>query len=75
VTTTWQRLVWWSLHSQLRNSYELAHKDNDRYQTLAARGRERLAAFAGAEQVWPALAAALNAAAQQHESANRPLAA
>jgi glycosyltransferase involved in cell wall biosynthesis len=60
--TTWQRLVWWSLHNQLRNSYEVARKDSSRYQNLAAHGRERLAAFASAESVWPALAAALNAA-------------
>ena len=63
LTTTWQRLVWWSLHNQLRQSYEVARKDQRRYQTMAARGRERLADFASAESVWPALANALNTAA------------
>lgn len=62
LTTTWQRLVWWSLHNQLRNSYEVARKDRGRYQALAAHGRERLRSFASAEAVWPALADALNAA-------------
>jgi len=61
-TTTWQRLVWWSLHNQLRNSYEVARKDRALYQAMGLRGRQRLAAFAGAESVWPPLAAALDAA-------------
>jgi glycosyltransferase involved in cell wall biosynthesis len=63
LTTTWQRLVWWSLHNQFRNSYEVARKDRGRYLALAGQGRERLRAFASAESVWPALAGALNAAA------------
>jgi len=78
LTTTWQRLVWWSLHNQLRNSYEVARKDRARYQNLAAHGRERLADFASAESVWPALAAALNAAGSQEmkkPTANEPRAA
>lgn len=62
LTTTWQRLVWWSLHNQLRTSYEVAREDSSRYQAMGAQGRQRLAAFASAESVWPALAAALNAA-------------
>jgi glycosyltransferase involved in cell wall biosynthesis len=74
LTTTWQRLVWWSLHNQLRNSYEVARKDHGRYQALGACGRERLAAFASTESVWPALAAALNAAAAL-QPATTPLAA
>jgi glycosyltransferase involved in cell wall biosynthesis len=70
LTTSWQRLVWWSLHNQLRNSYEVARKDRGRYQALAAHGRECLAAFASAESVWPALTAALNAAG--NPELNRP---
>jgi glycosyltransferase involved in cell wall biosynthesis len=63
LTTTWQRLVWWSLHEQLRNSYDLVRKDQSGYQARAKHGRERMADFASAESVWPALVAALNAAA------------
>jgi glycosyltransferase involved in cell wall biosynthesis len=63
--TTWHRLVWWSLHSQLRNSYEVARKDRNKYQAMGARGRERLAAFAGAQSVWPLLTAALDEAKPQ----------
>jgi glycosyltransferase involved in cell wall biosynthesis len=64
LTTTWQRLVWWSLHRQLRYSYEVARKDRAHYQAMAERGRERMAAYASAESVWPALAAALDTATQ-----------
>jgi glycosyltransferase involved in cell wall biosynthesis len=62
LTTTWQRLVWWSLHNQLRNSYDVARKDRTGYQNRAKHGRERMAAYASADSVWPSLAAALNAA-------------
>jgi hypothetical protein len=61
LATTWQRLVWWSLHRQLRTSYEAARSEQSRYQDMARRGRARMVHYASAEQVWPALAAALDA--------------
>jgi glycosyltransferase involved in cell wall biosynthesis len=60
--TTWQRLVWQSLHDQLRASYEVARKEARRYGKMAAGGRQRLAQYASADSVWPRLLAALNAA-------------
>jgi glycosyltransferase involved in cell wall biosynthesis len=59
-TTFWHRLVWQSLHDQLRASYLLAKEEQGRYQEMAARGRQEMANFAGAEQVWPRLRAALD---------------
>jgi glycosyltransferase involved in cell wall biosynthesis len=59
-TTTWHRLVWQSLHDQFRRSYEVAKRDQPYYRALAVHGRERMAEFAGAERVWPRLAAALD---------------
>lgn len=61
--TTWHRLVWQSLHDQLRASYEIAKHDRTRYRTLAERARERMTALTGTEAVWPRLAAALNTVA------------
>jgi glycosyltransferase involved in cell wall biosynthesis len=58
--TTWHRLVWQSLYDQLRASYETAQQGRLRYQTLADRARERMGRLAGAESVWPQLAAALD---------------
>jgi glycosyltransferase involved in cell wall biosynthesis len=58
-TTRWHRLNWQSLHDQIRASYETARNRPDVYQELAARGRERMAAFASVERVWPRLQAAL----------------
>jgi hypothetical protein len=58
--TTWHRLVWQSLHDQLRASYETARQGRVHYQTLGHRARERMRELASAESVWPRLAAALN---------------
>jgi glycosyltransferase involved in cell wall biosynthesis len=58
--TTWHRLVWQSLGEQLRASYAVAHSGRGGYEALAERGRAEMAAFAGAEQVWPRLAEALD---------------
>jgi hypothetical protein len=58
--TTWQRLVWQSLHDQLRTSHEAARQDSVRYRSMAERARERMRGLAGAESVWPRLTAALN---------------
>ncbi|HTU18679.1 MAG TPA: glycosyltransferase [Gemmataceae bacterium] len=58
--TTWHRLVWQSLHDRLRASYEAAKDQRGHYQTLAERARERMRGLAGAESVWPRLAAALD---------------
>jgi len=59
-TTTWQRIVWQSLHDQFRHSYQVAKQDQSYYQALASNGRGRMMEFAGAENVWPKLAAALD---------------
>src|SRR6185437_1656075 len=58
--TTWHRLVWQSLHDQLRASYEAATESLPRYQAMAIRARERMRQLASAESVWPRLAAALD---------------
>jgi hypothetical protein len=60
LTTTWHRLVWQSLHDQVQAGYRLAREDLGRYQTLAARGRQRMRDLAAPEAVWPLLEAALN---------------
>jgi glycosyltransferase involved in cell wall biosynthesis len=57
--TTWHRLDWRSLCEGLRDSYEVARCRQDRYRELARRGRERLRAQAGCEQVLPRLRDAL----------------
>jgi glycosyltransferase involved in cell wall biosynthesis len=57
--TIWHRLDWQSLHDQFRASYALAKENPARYTALAERGRDRMAAFASAERVWPRLQAAL----------------
>lgn len=64
-TTSWHRLVWQSLHDQLRASYATAKQDQARYQALARRGRTQILEFAGAERVWPRLAGALDAVADR----------
>ena len=61
LTTSWHRLVWQSLHDQLRAAYRLATTAPERYRALGAHGRERMRALAGAEQVWPRLRDALDA--------------
>jgi glycosyltransferase involved in cell wall biosynthesis len=58
--TTWHRLVWQSLHDQLRASYQTAKHGQTHYRTLAQRARDRMSGLTGAESVWPRLAAALN---------------
>jgi glycosyltransferase involved in cell wall biosynthesis len=60
LTTSWHRIVWQSLHDQLQAAYRTAIADPDRYARLAAHGRERLRAIAGAAVVWPRLRAALD---------------
>ncbi len=63
--TTWHRLVWQSFFDRLRDSYETAKHHPGRYQTLAQRARERMRGLAGAEAVWPRLAAALNSVVRE----------
>jgi glycosyltransferase involved in cell wall biosynthesis len=62
-TTRWYRLVWQSLHDQIRASYDVARHNPARYRALAEAGRERLRHLAHPESVWPRLAAALDEAA------------
>jgi hypothetical protein len=64
ITTRWQRLVWQSLHDQFRTSYEVARHDRKMYDAMARRGVEHMADYAGAERVWPKLAAALDGVAE-----------
>jgi glycosyltransferase involved in cell wall biosynthesis len=60
LTTTWHRIVWQSLHDQIQASYQLAREQSGAYQELARNGRQRIADFAGADQVWPRLVDALS---------------
>jgi hypothetical protein len=69
LTTTWGRLVWQSLHDQFQESYAAA-REPGRYGTLAARARQRIAAWAGPERVGRLLTEALNLV----ESRRRPTA-
>lgn len=69
--TYWYRLVWQSLHDQLRASYLVARNDPDRYAALADAGRRRIAHLAAPESVWPVLASALDQAAATHARAPR----
>ena len=73
--TTWHRLVWQSLHDQLRASHEAARQGSLRYLSLADGARERIRGLASAESVWPRLAAALNSvgAATVRERSAMPL--
>jgi glycosyltransferase involved in cell wall biosynthesis len=59
--TTWGRLVWPSLHEQLRHSYEAARGAAARYESLAAAGREKMRGWAHPEAVWERLRTALEA--------------
>lgn len=61
LTTTWHRLVWSSLHDQLRASYRVARTDPTRYRELARNGRVSIADFASQEKVWQGLGVALDA--------------
>jgi glycosyltransferase involved in cell wall biosynthesis len=67
MSTRWHRLVWESLHDQLRSSYLVAKQNQDTYQMLAMNGRERMLDFASAETVWPRLLAALNSVGESPE--------
>jgi glycosyltransferase involved in cell wall biosynthesis len=69
LTTRWHRLVWQSLFEQLQASYELAKENQSRYQALGRRGRECMAGFASAKQVWPRLEAALNSVTTSNHKA------
>jgi glycosyltransferase involved in cell wall biosynthesis len=64
--TTWHRLVWQSLHDQLRASYDTARHGRTNYRTLAERARERMRGLVGVESVWPHLSAALNEGVARH---------
>jgi glycosyltransferase involved in cell wall biosynthesis len=60
LSTRWHRIVWQSLHDQVRASYETARGDLRRYHSLAEAARARMAALASRAAVWPRLAAALD---------------
>jgi hypothetical protein len=63
LSTHWHRIVWQSLHDQVRAAYDLAGTQPERYQALAARGRERMLEFASGDRVGPRLSAALDSVA------------
>jgi glycosyltransferase involved in cell wall biosynthesis len=69
LTTTWHRLVWSSLHEQLRVSYEVARSNRGRYQMLARNGRALMSDFASMDRVGADLEVALNAVLQKSEPA------
>jgi glycosyltransferase involved in cell wall biosynthesis len=71
LTTSWHRIVWQSLHDRIAESYWLAKEDAGAYGRLAARGREQIEGFAGREQVWPKLAAALDEVAHESRGLSR----
>ncbi len=60
LTTRWHRLVWQSLHDQLRASHDVARGAPARYRAMAEAARVRMTTLAGREAVWPRLAAALD---------------
>jgi hypothetical protein len=60
VSTRWHRIVWQSLHDQLRAGYDLAKENTEAFQATAKRAHERMIDYASAERVWPRLSAALN---------------
>jgi glycosyltransferase involved in cell wall biosynthesis len=62
LTTRWHRLVWQSLHDQLRASYRVAREAPAQYRAIATAARQRMAGLASREAVAPLLAAALDAA-------------
>jgi glycosyltransferase involved in cell wall biosynthesis len=64
-TTFWHRLVWQSLHDELAASYEVARQAPDHYRALSQRGREQMAGYASAEEVWPRLLDALGSVSKQ----------
>jgi glycosyltransferase involved in cell wall biosynthesis len=59
--TTWHRLVWQSLHDQMRASYEAARHDLPLYQNRADAAHRRMTELASPEAVWPLLRDALDA--------------
>lgn len=69
LTTSWHRLVWQSLHDGLQASYQIARQAPKQYAEMAARGREQMAAYASADEVWPQLADALDSV---HSSKKEP---
>jgi glycosyltransferase involved in cell wall biosynthesis len=70
-TTRWYRLVWQSLHDQIRASYEVARRAPVRYRALAEAARDRIRRLSHPESVWPVLAAALDEAAGVGRAARR----
>jgi glycosyltransferase involved in cell wall biosynthesis len=71
LTTKWYRLVWQSLHDQLRASYEAARNGAARYRAMAGAARARMAGLASRGAVWPLLAAALDEAGARTRQAAR----
>lgn len=58
IRTTWHRIVWQSLHDQIRASYAFA-RDAESYQQMSRRCREHMRGFAAQDRVRPRLQRAL----------------
>jgi glycosyltransferase involved in cell wall biosynthesis len=68
LNTSWHRVVWQSLHDQLRAGYEMASSNCEDFQGLALRSHERMIEYASAERVWPRLSAALSLVGRSERS-------
>jgi hypothetical protein len=71
LTTRWHRLVWQSLHDQLRASYQMARQSPAQYHALAAAARARMEGLTSQAAVWPLLASALSSVGSNLASAHR----
>ncbi len=67
ICTHWHRLVWQSLHDQLRSAYDVATQNMVRYQSLASRAQEQMIDYASLERVWPRLSSALDLVGQPEQ--------
>jgi glycosyltransferase involved in cell wall biosynthesis len=59
LATSWHRLVWTSLHDQLRASYQLVQDDYDQYLAMGERARHSMDEYASEEAVLPKLTEAI----------------
>ncbi len=59
IRTSWGRIVWPSLVAQLQESYRIIKHDREKYDSLAARGRQKLLPWASPAHIEPRLRSAL----------------
>jgi hypothetical protein len=60
LTTSWHRLVWKSLHDQLKASYRFVLDGYEEYRAMGLRARQCITEYASEQAVWPKLSAALD---------------